>query len=96
MSDTASPDSPDHPLNVLSERNEQNFALYRPLTDEQAERYDMVRNMVLGTAQDLLTMTDQGREQSVALTKLEEAMMWAHAAIAREPNPMTDTAAPSP
>ncbi len=34
-------------------------------------------------AQYVLALTPESREQSLAVTKLEEAMMWANAAIAR-------------
>ena len=41
-----------------------------------------------------LATVPAGREQSLAITKLEEAMMWANAGIARE-RPMDLTTAPN-
>lgn len=44
-----------------------------------------VRGACKVTAQVVLNVTPASREQSLALTKLEEAMFWANAAIARNP-----------
>lgn len=49
-----------------------------------AALHGLVRRSIKSTMRDLDQLCPQGREKSLALTKLEEAMMWANAAIARE------------
>lgn len=49
----------------------------------QGERYETIRMKAYNLAYDLLTLTPPSREQSLALTALEEVVMWANAAIAR-------------
>ena len=56
---------------------------YHPAGGDQGERYDMIRNETGELAKRLLTLCPPSRELSVALTKLEEAMFWGNAAIAR-------------
>lgn len=58
------------------------FVYHAPKGD-QLERYTILRNCASILAQDILRMTPPGREQSLALTKLEEAIFFANAAIAR-------------
>jgi hypothetical protein len=54
-------------------------------TEEKQERHEKVRAVCLGAAEELVEVTGaSSREQSTAITKLEEAMYWANAAIARE------------
>lgn len=49
----------------------------------QAERYDFLRGSAKKLAEEILEMTPESREQALALTYLEQAIMWANAAIAR-------------
>ena len=46
-------------------------------------RHETVQMHCKAAATAILSETPEGREQSLAVTKLEEAMMWANAAIAR-------------
>lgn len=49
----------------------------------QPERYNTLRGMAKVLAEEIVSSTPESREQSLAITKLEEAVMWANAAIAR-------------
>jgi hypothetical protein len=57
---------------------------YRAPTPEKRARHEMTRVAVKGLMRQVSENTPPGREQSFALTKLEEAMFWANAAIARD------------
>jgi len=61
---------------------ENNFTYHSP-KDDQNERYILLRNSAKNLAINILERTPQSREQSLALTKLEESIFWANAAIAR-------------
>lgn len=61
---------------------EQNFT-YHPPKDDQPDRYVAIREGAKWFAHLINENTPQSREQSVAFTKLEEAVFWANAAIAR-------------
>jgi hypothetical protein len=54
-------------------------------TQERMDNHAMVRE-VIRNAGDALNFLPEGREKSVVYTKLEEAMFWANAAVARQPN----------
>jgi hypothetical protein len=57
---------------------------YHPPTLEGTRRaHEEARDAIRTCGNKLLELTPQSREQSIAITKLEEAMMWANAAIAR-------------
>ena len=58
------------------------FTYHRP-EGNQAERYEQIRDKALKFAMFLVISTPESREQSLALTHLEETVMWANAAIAR-------------
>lgn len=68
---------------VLLERIENDFT-YHPPKGDQAERYQQMRAMAKSLALQIVGLCPDSRERSVALTKLEESIMWANAAIARE------------
>ena len=57
---------------------------YHSPKEGQTEKYEAIRNK----AKELALMIDElcpdGREQSVAFTNIETAVMWANAGIARE------------
>ena len=61
----------------------ENRFTYHPPKDGQAERYVKIRNAGLELARLIDSHTPASREQSVAMTKLDEVVMWANAAIAR-------------
>lgn len=61
----------------------ENSFTYHPPKDDQAQRYEMMRNSAKNLAHHILASTPESREQSLALTKLEEVVMWANASIAR-------------
>jgi hypothetical protein len=64
------------------------FAYHPPTTTAAISRHVGVRSACLGAAKELVELTGPPtREQSLAITKLEEAMFWANAAIAREISP---------
>jgi hypothetical protein len=58
------------------------FTYHAPKGD-QAQRYGFMRGQILQLAEYVCMNTPPSREQSLAITKLEEAMFWANAAIAR-------------
>jgi hypothetical protein len=52
------------------------------------DAHQRVRDTVLAAADEIVSVTGApSREQSLAVTKLEEAMFWANAAIARGDGP---------
>lgn len=58
------------------------FTYHRPKAS-QPDRYEQLRSDALSLAVRICSLTPTSREQSLALTKLEEAIMFANAAIAR-------------
>jgi hypothetical protein len=59
-----------------------NFTYHKPFGN-QPERYQQLRDGAKAFAQQITMQTPVSREQSLALTKLEEAVFWANASIAR-------------
>ena len=59
------------------------FAYHKPKNKETEERYGDGRAALAAIALGILQETPPSREQALALTKLEECMFWANAAIAR-------------
>ena len=70
------------PTDAQKKMLETNFVYHAPKED-QPERYITLRAQMKELAVMVITLTPISREQSLALTKLEECMMWANAAIAR-------------
>lgn len=59
-----------------------NFTYHAPKGDQQM-RYQSIREIAKGLAMFIDDHCPDSREKSLAMTKLEEAVMWANAAIAR-------------
>ena len=49
----------------------------------QPEKYTELRSQAASLADTIVKLTPESREQSLALTSLEESIFWANAAIAR-------------
>ncbi len=56
---------------------------YHPPHGDQAQRYEDIRRNGANFAGFLLASCPESRELSLALTNIEQAVMWANAAIAR-------------
>lgn len=67
----------------LKERIINDTAYHPPSNDEVKSRHEQVRDLIQHVSLLLVDLTVPGREQSTMLTKLEEAMFWANASIAR-------------
>lgn len=59
------------------------FDYHKP-TSERAELHETIRYLFKQVSGFLNTNLPEGREKSLAFTKLEEAMFWSNAAIARQ------------
>jgi hypothetical protein len=58
------------------------FGYHKP-DDLKVKKHENVRDECEATAQAFQQYLPDGREKTLALTKIEEAMFWANAAIAR-------------
>ena len=59
-----------------------NFTYHPPIADQHV-RYELLRIEFRSLAEKILGHCPPSRERSLALTKLEEAVFWANASIAR-------------
>lgn len=67
---------------LLMERIENDFE-YHPPNDEKIKKHEELRRLGGRLAHLINAIVPEGREKSLALTKLEECIMWANAGIAR-------------
>lgn len=61
------------------------FSYHAPGSQDRANAHDGVRRSCCSLAEYLNAELPEGREKSLAVTKLEEVMFWANAALARSP-----------
>ena len=72
-----------YPITAEQQKDlDKRFSYHAP-KDDQPDRYVSMRAAGLTVGQAILENTPKSREQSLALTNLEQAIMWANAAIAR-------------
>lgn len=62
---------------------EHRFNHHPAATREKQEKHAGIRNVILAVAHFINEEVPDGREKSTAITKLEEAMFWANASVAR-------------
>jgi hypothetical protein len=62
----------------------QNRIKYHRPDADGIERIANMRDWALGWSLGIRTQVPEGREKSIALTKIEEALFWANAGIARD------------
>lgn len=60
-----------------------NRFMYHPPTGDKGETHAAIRERCRILAEQLNEVLPEGREKSLAITHLEEVMMWSNAAIAR-------------
>ena len=66
------------------------FQFHPADSQNKKDAHESVRSVCLEAADKIVELTGaQSREQSLAVTHLEEAMFWANAAIARGDGPRT-------
>ena len=67
----------------MGKKDLDNRFMHHPPSDDAALRHNAVRKDTRLLAGKYDRQLPEGREKALALTKLEEAMFWANAAIAR-------------
>ena len=70
----------------------QNRFGYHRATADSAPKHAKVRTLCENFANELDELIPEGRDKSLALTKLQEGMHWANSAIAMENDVDTETA----
>ncbi len=56
---------------------------YHPATNSTRPLHEQIRAACFDLAEFILHAVPEGREQGIALTKVEEVMFWANAGVAR-------------
>jgi hypothetical protein len=67
----------------MDEKDLDNRFTYHAPKGDQALRYEMIRDSARNFAEHIDGRCPDSREKSLAITHLEEAVMWANASIAR-------------
>lgn len=68
---------------------EHRFTYHPPVSPERTRAHQHIRKRARTLALELNEILPDGREKSLAITKLEEAVFWSNAALARaEPEPL--------
>lgn len=68
---------------MMDERDLDNRFIYHPPKNDQAIRYEMLRDSARNFAEQINDKCPDSREKSLAITHLEDCVMWANASIAR-------------
>lgn len=68
--------------NNMNNQIENNFMYHSPKNGQQ-EKYESIRSKAKELAYLIDDMCPGSREKSLAMTKLEESVMWANASVAR-------------
>ena len=71
---------------TISQDDIDNRFTYHPPAPGLVDRFVQIRSEARQLAITIVQSTPASREQSLAITALEEAVMWANAAIARHPD----------
>lgn len=76
----------------MNEEIAHRFAYHPPRNENAVKAHERVRKLLGDVAQELDTLLpeDRPREKALVQTHLEEAMMWANAAIARSRTGVAD------
>lgn len=69
-------------MKPITQRDLDNWFTYHPPTNDQRERYELLRDKAREFAAEILRLTSPSPDQSAAIRKVREAVMTANAAIA--------------
>lgn len=72
-----------YPFEVDDQKRVENVFTYHPPKGGQQVKYESLRQKAKALAEEFHMLCPSSRERSLAITKLEEAVMWANASIAR-------------
>jgi hypothetical protein len=75
-------DMMNYPMNAADVVKIENSFTYHSPKDDQPERYGTLRELAKTLAMTIHSAVPPGRERALAITKLEEAIMWANKGIA--------------
>lgn len=70
-------------MDIEMQEDLRNRFTYHAPKDDQPKIYESIRNMGLVFASLVTDLCPEARETSLALAKIEEAVMWANASVAR-------------
>jgi hypothetical protein len=70
-------------MSITAADIEHRFTNHPPASDLVHEKLDAITALMIDAGNQLADMLPPGREASLAITNLEQASMWAKAAIAR-------------
>lgn len=73
---------PVNPITDIEQSDLKNRFTYHAPKGHQPERYEALRERAKELAELIVRLCPHSRERSLALTKLQEATMWANASIA--------------
>jgi hypothetical protein len=77
-------------MHLTSDQLKHRFQFHPADAENKKDAHQQVREVLLEAADTIVDLTGaESREQSLAVTHLEEAMFWANAAIARGDGPRT-------
>jgi phage-related tail fiber protein len=71
---------------VIEQNDIDNRFTYHPPSETKATKHVMIRESGKTLTEIVNEMVPDGREKSLAITKIEEAVMWANAGLARTPD----------
>jgi hypothetical protein len=72
-------------IHITNDELSRRFNYHPPDTEKKVENHQRVREACRAAAEEIVEVTGApSREQSLAITHLEEAMFWGNAALARE------------
>lgn len=65
---------------------ENRFQFHPANTEQRRGAHESIRSACFSLADYLNVLVPAGRERALAITKIEEAMFWANAGVARQPD----------
>lgn len=70
---------------MIEQNDIDNRFTYHPPSEDRARCHVMIREHGKALVELINEMVPDGREKSLAITKVEESVMWANAGLARSP-----------